>query len=29
MKETTSYLYKTSEIVMNSRPGFDVWSAQL
>ena len=29
MKETTSYLYKTSQIVMNSRPGFDVSSAQL
>ena len=29
MKETTSYLYKTSQIVMNSRPGFDASSTQL
>ena len=29
MKETTSYLYKTYQIVMDSRPGFDASSAQL
>ena len=29
MKETTSYLYRTSQILMNSRPGFDASIAQL
>ena len=29
MKETTSYLYITSQILMNSKPGFDASIAQL